>query len=139
MATKRKYTGTVNEGIQADHVSAHVIAVGRGAIAKHVTHVKSAESQLRTEHCLKALVELRRRLEEGVSDPSARAAIEVDIRRVNRAACSKRPNKREVSRGIAGILRKLRGVGIVLREATALAKPLKQIGSLFNIPMKFLE
>jgi len=123
----------INEGIQATHVSAEVLAVGRNARALKYTDSTSNQQAL-----LQAVEQLRQGL-QSLSLPShAQAAIDDDMTKLQSAAESRDPQDDAVGHILEGLSGKLKMVGIVLSEAVNLSEPLKKIAELLHVPLHFL-
>ena len=123
--------GSINEGIQADSVSAEVLAVGRNAKATKI--VKSAAD---SQKLLDALSELRQGLESLNLNAPAAAAVQEDVTTLENTIKQDQPDKPEVESILRGIAGKLKMVGIVLSEVIALSSPVSKIAAILSLSLK---
>ena len=123
----------INEGIQATHVSAEVIAVGRNARA-----IKYAEDASDQQELLQAVERLRHGLLLLSLQSHAQATVDEDMAKLQSAVESRDRQGDAVGQILESLSGKLKMVGIMLSEAANLSEPLRKIAELFHIPLNFL-
>ena len=126
---------SINEGIQANNVNADVLAVGRGASASK--SVISNSDGMR-EELLSALTEIRAAVVDLLEDVPARTEIEVEIDVVEEIVKKDEIAVDAVDGALAKVASKLDGAGVVLSKASAMIEPIKKIGKLIGLSLKFL-
>lgn len=131
MSHKKPRQAQVNEGIQANNVSAEVIAVGRGAKAHKST---SGSSQDLT----KAIDQIRSALQALNLQPHAKAVISDDLATLHTIAQSNQPDPERARHALQSLAGKLKMVGVVLSEAVALSEPVRKVAELLRIPLHML-
>jgi len=130
---KNRPQASANEGIQADNVTADVMAVGHGAQA-----IKTVYGALEQQRMLSEIAALRRGLDALGLDPNARAVVEEDVSKLEEASKKEKPDPAEVEGLLQSIAGKLKMVGVILAETLALNQPLKQIAALVGASLKTL-
>jgi hypothetical protein len=132
MSTGRR--SAENSGIQANNVTADVLAVGTGARAVKTVHAGADAAQLQ-----RLIAELRNGFSQLSLQPQAHAALAEDIASLDQAAKDAAQNKpvrpESVSPILSSIVGKLKMVGVVLGDVAALAEPVKKIVGLLGIPL----
>ena len=127
-----KKENVVNRGIQAETVTADVLAVGDNAYAvKHVTNTLNDEF-------LKVISDFRKAINELNLDRNAQAAVEEDIRKLESAAKKEKVEKAEIGGILQSISGKLKMVGVVLTETASLVEPVKKVASFLGTTVKLL-
>lgn len=121
----------VNEGIQANTVTADVLAVGRGATATKNISGSSPD-------VMKAIGELRTAIEALNLQPHAKAAIDEDLRTIDAAAQASPPEPERGGHALQNLAGKLKMVGIVLAEVVALSEPARKIAEMLQVPLRAL-
>lgn len=119
---------TINQGIQAQNVTAEVMAVGKGATA---TKVAGAG----TEELPRLLEELRGGLARLPLSPPAKQALEEDVAKLDKAATSNAPAPERVGGILESLAGKLKMVGVIVGEAAEIAAPIAKIAGLFGLPL----
>lgn len=123
--------GSENHGIVAHTVSADVMAVGEGARATKTVHAENSEA-------LRAQVEALRAAIDALKLPSPqRNALEEDVAGLSEAAGPK-PESDKARTHLRSICDKLKMVGIATRDVAALAKSVRSIANMLQIPLHFL-
>jgi hypothetical protein len=129
--SRKKQPKQVIEGIQANTVTAEVLAVGRGAQA-------SKYSAGNAQDLAKAIENLRAGLEGLNLQPQAKEAIKEDLGELHAAAEGKQPQSDRAGRALQNLSGKLKMVGVVLSEVVSLSEPIRQIAGLLHIPLHIL-
>jgi len=130
MTARKTQKSTGNSGIQANNVTAEVMAVGNRAAASKVVNTGVLNRELPG-----LIAELRNSLGQLSLQPLARQALEEDVGKLDRAAKGKSASPGHVGSILSGIVGKLKMVGIVMSDAVALAEPIKKIVGLLGIPL----
>jgi hypothetical protein len=120
----------VNEGIQANNVTADVLAVGRGAKA-----VKTVHGNTDTEKLLAAMSAVRAQLDNLPLTKPQRDAVEQHAQDFERIAASKPANSPETQGAFAKFMEKLKDVGIAVKETADLVAPIKTIAGLVHLSL----
>lgn len=128
----RRSTST-NEGIQADTVTADVLAVGRGAKA-----VKTVHGNADSEKLLAAVRSLRSQLDNLPLTKSQRDDLDQHAQTLEHVASSKPANSPEAQSAFAKFLDKLKDVGVVVKETAELVAPIKTIAGLVHLSLAVL-
>ncbi len=116
-----------NEGI-VGNVTANVLAVGRGATA--IQNQGAPD----TAALATAVAELRKAVEALALAPPAREALKSDLDALEKAG----PKPDRVGGILQSLSGKLKMVGAVLTESTALAVPLGKIAEALRVPLAHL-
>ncbi|MDD9943679.1 MAG: hypothetical protein OXU20_21740 [Myxococcales bacterium] len=131
MGTKRS---SVNEGIQANSVSADVLAVGRGARAtQHVT----LDATLRVS-LVNQVEQLDGALRNAVPGQPAREVLAEDVAALKTAIERPEPDRQGATRALESLHDKLKMVGVVLADTAELIGPVKAIASALQLTLRFL-
>jgi hypothetical protein len=128
MSDPRK--SSVNTGIQANTVTADVLAVGDHARASKVVNSGAASPEL-----LDSLAALRAAIAAMPLAPPAKAALEEEVVHLDKAAAGKDTPPAHVQGVLGNIVGKLKMVGVLMSDAAAIAGPLKKIATLFGVPI----
>jgi len=123
--TKRS---TTNAGIQANTVTADVMAVGSHARATKVVKTGEANQEL-----LAMIAQLRNSISAMPLAPPAKAALEEDIVNLDSAVADKDTPPDRVDGILRSIVGKLKMVGVLMSDAVIIAEPLKKIAGLFGV------
>jgi hypothetical protein len=121
---------STNSGIQANTVTADVIAVGNHARASKVVNAQGANQEL-----LDSIAELRNAIAAMPLARPAREALEEDVVNLDSAATGKDTHPDQVKGVLGGIVGKLKMVGVVMSDAVAIATPLKKIAEMFGLQL----
>ena len=124
-----KKKASVIEGIQANNVTAEVLAVGRGAKAVKTVGIGA-------EELADTITQLRNALNELNIDHDTRKAANGDLDRLVTATRNKQPDKHEIGGILQSITRRLKSVGVVLSEAISLSESISKIAGLFGIALR---
>lgn len=119
-----------NEGIQANNVTAEVIAVGRRAVAYKGSGQNSKK-------LAKAVDEFKAAIDALQLQPHTKASISKDLKDIS-AAHPRQPVPEEAGHALENIASKLKAAGVVLSEAVALSEPARKIAELLQIPLHML-
>lgn len=122
-----------NEGIQADTVTADVLAVGRGAKA-----VKTVHGNAESEKLLAAVQSLRSQLDNLPLTKPQRDDLDQHAQTLEHVASSKPANSPEAQSAFAKFLDKLKDVGVVVKETAELVAPIKTIAALVHLSLTAL-
>lgn len=129
---KKKARSSVNKGIQADNVTAEVLAVGdRARAVKNVTGVSQ-------EDLIRAISDMRKAIAEIKLDQNIRMAVDEDVHKLESAVKKEKPDKEEVGGILKSISGKLKKVGVVLSDTAGLIKPVKKIAAFLGTTLKLL-
>ena len=124
---------SVNEGIQADTVTADVLAVGRGAEA-----VKTVHGNAESEKLVAAVQSLRSQLDNLSLTKPQRDELDQHAQALEHVASSKPANSPEAQSAFAKFLDKLKDVGVVVKETAELVAPIKTIAGLVHLSLTAL-
>jgi hypothetical protein len=125
---------TINEGIQANNVTADILAVGRGAKA-----IKIVRSAAEAHELIKAIRELQQGLDELNLNPTAREVVEEDITELENIVILKHPDPEEIERLLKSMANKLKMVGVILAEVIALSTPISKIVKILGLSLKVMR
>jgi len=124
---KRSRSSGSNEGIQANTVTADVLAVGRGAHAKKVVLGHDDQQQL-----IDAVATLRRGIEGLQLSVADRQIVTADVAALERV--TQEPQDPEQARGrMAGLLSTFKAVGVVVSDVATLIEPIRKILGLLHL------
>jgi hypothetical protein len=130
MAEKRKHDAAGNQGIQANAVTADVLAVGRNATAHKQVTMGATPQEL-----LQAVAQLRSAL-EGLALPGpAKQVLADDIKALTAATSAAKPNSANIQLHLKSLSDKLKMVGLVMKDVTQLWEPAENIAKLAMIPL----
>jgi hypothetical protein len=130
MAEKRQLGEAGNQGIQANTVSAEVLAVGTRATAHKQMTVGATPQEL-----LQAVAQLRSAL-EGLTLPApAKQVLADDIKALTAATSAAKPDGADIQSHLKSLSDKLKMVGLVMKDVTGLWEPAKKIAELAMIPL----
>lgn len=118
-----------NSGIQANNVTADVMAVGAGSTATKVVHSGATDADL-----VAFLRELRGSIAQLPLQQPAKEELADDMVKLETATRAKETRPEQVSGILSSIVGKLKMVGVVLADAAAIAEPIKKIAGLFGLP-----
>jgi hypothetical protein len=130
--TKQRRT-TVNEGIQANTVTADVIAVGRGAQAHKTVLAENDRRKL-----VEAVDKIRHELDNLNLDALHRDEIKQHASDIEHAVTAKQTDPKEVEGALGRFVDKLKTFGVVLKDAAELVAPLHTIAGLFHVSLASL-
>jgi len=125
----------INQGIQGTNlnITAHAIAVGAGAQAVSMAREPADVAQLQ-----EAIARLQAAVEQLNVAPAVREIVKEDVAQVAAAAQDPKVGKDRLEALLKGLAAKLGGFGIVLKEITSLAEPLKKIAEFAKVPLEAL-
>jgi hypothetical protein len=130
MTEKRQLGAAENQGIQANTVTAEVLAVGASATAH-----KQVTMGATPQEFLQAVAQLRSAL-EGLTLPApAKHVLADDIKALTAAISSAKPDSANVQSHLKSLSDKLKMVGLVMKDVTQLWEPAKKIAELAMIPL----
>jgi hypothetical protein len=130
MAEKRQLGATGNQGIQANKVTAEVLAVGVRATA-HKEVTKEATPQ----ELLQAVAQLRNAFEGLTLPVPAKQVLADDIKALTAATSTAKPDSANIQSHLKSLSDKLKMVGLVMKDVTQLWEPAKKIAELAMIPL----
>lgn len=125
----------VNYGVSAGHVTAGVMAVGRGAKAVG----RGVRLDDRREELAAALDQFREALRETPIDASTRKACEREVEGLEAEARKDGPDPDALGTLLGRVASRLRGAGVVLRETLALREPIETIAGLIGTSLSLLK
>jgi hypothetical protein len=120
-----------NEGIQANNVTAEVIAVGRHARA---TKTASGDSL----DLAKSIHQFQSALEALDLKPQVKAGVEEELAALHTVVQSNQPAPEQASHLMQSLAGKLKSAGVVLSEIVTLAEPARKIAELLRVPLHLL-
>jgi len=126
----RQPRGTANEGIQANTVTADVIAVGRGAEAHKIVLAESDRKQL-----LQAVGTLHSEVDKLNLQTADRNELKQHASEIQNAVTAKESNPKQVEGALGRFVQKLKEVGIILKDVAELVAPLRTIAGLMHLPL----
>ncbi len=121
---------TSNSGIQANSVTADVMAVGNRAQASKTVYAGVSGQELAG-----FVTELRNSISELPLQPPAKKAIQEDLTKLDAAAGSEKPQPQEVGGLLNSIAGKLSMVGVVVKDVVTIAEPIRKIIDLFGLQL----
>jgi hypothetical protein len=130
MSDKRRES-QVNMGIQANNVSAEVIAVG-----SHAKASKSASGD--PQAVTKAIGQLQSALAALSLEPHAKAGIADDLAVLQATAPPNHPEPERAGHALLSLTARLKAVGVVLSEVVALSEPVIKIAEWLKVPLHLL-
>jgi hypothetical protein len=128
--TRKPSTG--NQGIQANTVTAEVMAVGYRAQATKTVAAVDHDSLAR------AITQLGETIDRLGLAPAPRALLEKDVKGLTQATSGPKPDPARAKTHLEGIVEKLGMVGTVVKDVAGLVEPMTKIAGLLHIPLAFL-
>jgi hypothetical protein len=122
-----------NYGIQANQVSAEVLAVGENARAS-----KTSLGPVQQQEFHAAVLELQAALNSLNLQPQAKAAIDKDVEVLRAETNTGDVNVERAGNTMQNLSGKLKTMGVVLSEVVGLAEPLQKLAAILHIPLHFL-
>lgn len=119
-----------NYGIQANNVTADVMAVGAGAKASKVIRSSGSQGEIQA-----LISELHERLAQLPLQPAAKESLGEELNALKEAASNSQPQPDRVGGILRNLSGKLKMVGVLLTDSAALAEPIKKIASIFGVPV----
>jgi hypothetical protein len=119
-----------NEGIQANNVTADVLAVGRGAKA-----VKTVQGNADMEKLLAAMSAVRSQVDNLPLTKPQRDAVEEHAKNFESVAASKAANSPETQGAFKKFLEALKEVGIAVKETADLVAPINTIAGIIHLSL----
>ncbi len=119
-----------NEGIQANTVTADVIAVGRGARATKTVLADGDRKQL-----LEALGKIQTEVDKLNLDAAQRDEIKQHAAQVERTLTVKQPDPVAAQGALQKFVGKLKTVGVIVNDAAGLVAPLHTIAGLLHLSL----
>lgn len=126
----KQHRATINTGIQANTVTAEVMAVGERAKATKIAGSSAVDRELPG-----LVTELRGALDRLSLQAPARQAIEEEVVKLDKAAAGKERSPERIGGILESITGKLKMVGTIVSEAVEIAGPLSKIAGLFGLPV----
>ena len=127
-----KKSHTVNKGIQANNITAEVIAVGDHAKAiKNVTIISNKE-------LFESVSALRAAISDLNLNENSKAVVSEDVKKLEYAIRKEKPDREEIKGILQSISGKLKMVGVVLKNTANLIEPVKKIASFLGTTISIL-
>jgi len=121
-----------NQGIQANTVTAEVMAVGYRAQATKTVTAADRDSLAR------AISQLGETIDRLGLAPAPRALLEKEVKGLTEAASGPTPDPAKAKSHLEGIVEKLGMVGTIVKDVAGLVEPMSKIAGLLHIPLAFL-
>jgi hypothetical protein len=118
----------VNQGIQANTVTADVLAVG-----SHATAHKTVGAAPQQEEVSRLVAQLSAGLAALNLQSHAKKAVEADVNSLHAATQAPQPQPERVAAIMENLTGKLKMIGVLVSEAAAVGEPLRKIAELFHI------
>lgn len=129
----RKNRSSVNEGIQANVVKADVLAVGRGAKA-----VKMVLADADRKEILAAVGNIHQELGKLNLDKPHLDDVKRHAEELERTVTQKQVSPEEVEGSLGMLVRKLKQVGVAVKEVAGLISPIQTIAGLLHLSLSSL-
>jgi hypothetical protein len=133
MGETRKPDAAGNQGIQANTVTADVLAVGMNAMAHKQVAVGATP-----EAFLQAITQFRSALEGLMLPTPAKQVLAADVEALTAASSASKSDNAKIQshlKGLSDKRDKLKMVGIVMKDVAELWEPAKKIAELAMIPL----
>jgi hypothetical protein len=121
-----------NQGIQANTVTAEVMAVGYRAQATKTVTAADRDSLAR------AISQLGETIDRLGLAPAPRALLEKEVKGLTEAASGPSPDPAKAKTHLEAIVDKLGMVGTIVKDVAGLVEPMSKIAGLLHIPLAFL-
>jgi hypothetical protein len=129
----RKNRSSVNEGIQANVVKADVLAVGRGAKA-----VKMVLADADRKEILAAVGNIHQELGKLNLDKSHLDDVKRHAEELERTVTQKQASPEEVEGSLGMLIKKLKQLGVAVKEVAGLISPIQTIAGLLHLSLSSL-
>lgn len=130
--SENKKKGTANYGIQANNVSAEVLAVGDHARASKTVH-GTGQAELRA-----LVVQLEEALKTIKLNPDDKSKIDQDMSTLHNEASASNIKMDRIGSIVQSLSNKLKAAGVVLSNVVALAEPIGKLAGILHLPLHLL-
>jgi hypothetical protein len=121
-----------NYGIQANNISAEVLAVGDHARASKTIH-GTEQGELRA-----LVVQLEEALKTIKLNPGDKSEIDQDVANLHAEASASSVKADRAGSIVQSLSNKLKAAGVVLSDVVALAEPLGKLAGILHLPLHLL-
>ena len=125
--TRRSRGSGSNEGIQANSVTADVVAVGRGARAEKVVLGREDQRQL-----VEAIADLKRGIEGLQLSAANRKSVEADVAAIEQMSRAAQDPEQARSR-ILDLISTFKTIGVAVSDIVTLVEPIRKIVGLLHL------